>query len=70
MKKGVELFFSYPYVSDGQNIWGGDEELKRGTMERGKEEQRRMVCSLRNIGACGTCFGVVRLLHVMVRKVI
>ena len=24
VKKGEELLFGYPYVSDGQNIFGGD----------------------------------------------
>ena len=30
VKKGTELFFGYPYTSEGEEIWGGNEDMEEG----------------------------------------
>ena len=30
VKKGPELFFGYPYTSEGEEIWGGNEDMEEG----------------------------------------
>jgi len=31
VKKGTELLFGYPYTSEGENIWGGNEDMEEGS---------------------------------------